>query len=218
MMVLPPVHQKKTPKLRIRQKQKSLPQTKMLMRKRRLKLRLIIPPLKLLAMLQMVRQNLLKLKLIVRQSLLKLRQMIRGRTVKRLVMMQKKAEPLMPKAIDIPLPRRTFSKGMLKGLAAMIMPGMLAGCERFRHEKYTCPSNSIGLLEVIINDDRAGAAASVSEVTRDYTLTIGSITSDEVIMANDEMVMIINRNTGYMQVTVGTIASYIRCEKSLFTM
>jgi hypothetical protein len=138
--------------------------------------------------------------------------------VKRLVMMQKKAEPLMPKAIDIPLPRRTFSKGMLKGLAAMIMPGMLAGCERFRHEKYTCPSNSIGLLEVIINDDRAGAAASVSEVTRDYTLTIGSITSDEVIMANDEMVMIINRNTGYMQVTVGTIASYIRCEKSLFTM
>ena len=218
MMVLPPVHQKKTPKLRIRQKQKSLPQTKMLMRKRRLKLRLIIPPLKLLAMLQMVRQNLLKLRLIVKQNLLKLRQMIRGRTVKRLVMMQKKAEPLMPKAIDIPLPRRTFSKGMLKGLAAMIMPGMLAGCERFRHEKYTCPSNSIGLLEVIINDDRAGAAASVSEVTRDYTLTIGSITSDEVIMANDEMVMIINRNTGYMQVTVGTIASYIRCEKSLFTM
>ena len=133
-------------------------------------------------------------------------------------MMLKKAEPSVRQTIRTPFSRRTFGKGMVKGLTVMIVPAVLAGCERFRHEKYACPSNSLGLLEVIINDDRAGAAASVSEMTRDYTMTIGSITSDEVIMANDEMVMIINRNTGYMQVTVGTIASYIRCEKTLFTM
>jgi len=138
--------------------------------------------------------------------------------MKQQAMMRKKVDPGMRRAIDISHSRRAVGKTMLKGLAAIMAAPLLGSCERFRHEKYACPSNRLGLVEIVINDDRAGAAASIIEIGRDYTMTIGSITREQVIMANDEMVLIIDRNTGHMQVTVGTIANYIRCEKSLFTM
>jgi hypothetical protein len=133
------------------------------------------------------------------------------------MMMKAKAETMIS-ASSRPVFSKKIGKTILQGGAVILALSVLPACERFRHEKYSCPSNSIGLMEVVINEDRAGAEASIAEIGRDYTMTIGSITSDELILANDEMVMIINRNTGYMQVTVGMVAKYIRCEKSLFTM
>jgi len=133
------------------------------------------------------------------------------------VMMMRKAETPAGQDARLSSSRRGLIRAV-PGLAVMLMLPMLAGCERFRHEKYTCPPNKLGLVEVVVNDDRAGAEASIIETGRDYTMAIGSITSDEMILANDEMVMIIDRNSGKMQVTAGIVTSYLRCEKSLFTM
>jgi len=94
----------------------------------------------------------------------------------------------------------------------------LTSCERFRHEKYTCPPNSLGLVELIINNDRAGSEISVVEVDREYTMTIGSITATELITANDQMILLLSRETGKLKVTIGSVAMTMACEKSVFTM
>ena len=94
----------------------------------------------------------------------------------------------------------------------------LTSCERFRHEKYTCPPNSLGLVELIINNDRAGSEISVVEVDREYTMTIGSITTTELITANDQMILLLSRETGKLKVTIGSVAMTMACEKSVFTM
>ena len=94
----------------------------------------------------------------------------------------------------------------------------LTGCERFRHEKYTCPPNSLGLVELIVNDDRAGTEMSVVEVDREYTMTIGSISETELITANDQMIMLLSRETGKVKITIGSVAMTMSCEKSVFTM
>jgi len=94
----------------------------------------------------------------------------------------------------------------------------LTSCERFRHEKYTCQPNSLGLVELIINDDRAGTEMSVVEVDREYTMTIGSITETELITANDQMILLLSRETGKVKVTIGSVAMTVSCEKSVFTM
>jgi len=114
--------------------------------------------------------------------------------------------------------RRNLLKTIWPGIVVFTAAPLMAGCERFRHEKYACSSNKLGLIEIIVNDDRAGASVTVTKVTGDTTMTIGNITDDEMIMANDELVLIINRNSGVMQATAGKVTSYITCEKTLFTM
>jgi hypothetical protein len=112
--------------------------------------------------------------------------------------------------------------GYLRAVSISVMPLFLlvalSGCERFRHEKYACPPNSLGLVEFIINDDRAGAEISIVEVDREYTMTIGSISASEMITANDQMIMMLNRDTGKVKVTISSVAMTMLCEKSVFTM
>ncbi len=114
--------------------------------------------------------------------------------------------------------RRDLLKTIWPGIVAFTAGPLMAGCERFRHEKYACSSNKLGIVEIIVNDDRAGASVTVTKVTGDTVMTIGNITDDEMIMANDQLVLIINRNSGVMQATAGKVTSYITCEKTLFTM
>jgi hypothetical protein len=114
--------------------------------------------------------------------------------------------------------RRNLLKTIWPGIVAFTAGPLMAGCERFRHEKYACSSNKLGIVEIIVNDDRAGASVTVTKVTGDTVMTIGNITDDEMIMASDQLVLIINRNSGVMQATAGKVTSYITCEKTLFTM
>ena len=103
---------------------------------------------------------------------------------------------------------------MLAGLLA----GMLAGCERFRHETYTCPYNAIGLHELIINYDKAGADLTVIEIDDEYSIPIGSISEDQMMASNTEMVLMLNRKTGRLNITMGTRTVFMTCEKTIFTM
>ena len=101
------------------------------------------------------------------------------------------------------------------GILTMLL---VSGCERFRHETYTCPSNSIGLHELIINDDKAGADLTVIEYDKEYTIPIGSITSDQMMASHQDMILILNRQTGRLNITMGNRALFLACEKSVFTM
>jgi len=114
--------------------------------------------------------------------------------------------------------RRNLLKTIWPGMVSLTAAPLIASCERFRHEKYACSLNKLGIVEIIVNDDRAGASATITKTTGDTFMTIGSITDDQMIMANDDLVLIINRNSGVMQATSGRVTSYITCEKSLFTM
>jgi len=116
------------------------------------------------------------------------------------------------------LTRRSMLKALWPGMVFLTAAPLMASCERFRHEKYACSLNKLGIVEIIVNDDRAGASATITKTTGDTFMTIGSITDDQMIMANDDLVLIINRNSGVMQATSGRVTSYITCEKSLFTM
>jgi hypothetical protein len=114
--------------------------------------------------------------------------------------------------------RRNLLKTIWPGIVAFAAAPLMAGCERFRHEKYDCSSNKLGIVEIIVNDDRAGASVTVTKVTGDTVMTIGNITDDEMMMVSDQLVLIINRHSGVMQATAGKVTSYITCEKTLFTM
>ncbi len=107
---------------------------------------------------------------------------------------------------------------MLSGFLGILTMLLVSGCERFRHETYTCPSNSIGLHELIINDDKAGADLTIIEYDKEYTIPIGSITKDQMMAANQDMILMLNRQTGRLNVTMGTRALFLACEKSVFTM
>jgi hypothetical protein len=103
----------------------------------------------------------------------------------------------------------------IMGLGAIML---LAGCERFRHETYTCPHNAIGLHELIINDNKAGADVTVVEYEKEYGIPIGSITDDQMMASNQDMVLILNRQTGRLNITMGTRTLFMTCEKAVFTM
>ena len=134
--------------------------------------------------------------------------------------LQMRTQKMSPKAKISDHPHRWF--GYLRAVSISVMPLFLlvalSGCERFRHEKYACPPNSLGLVELIINDDRAGTEMSVVEVDREYKMTIGSITETEMITANDQMILLLSRETGRVKVTIGSVAMTMLCEKSVFTM
>lgn len=95
---------------------------------------------------------------------------------------------------------------------------LASGCERFRHEKYSCPYNAIGLHELIINDDSAGADLQISQLDKEYSIPIGSITEDQLTAANQNMILLLNRKTGRLNITIGTRTLFITCEKTIFTM
>ena len=93
-----------------------------------------------------------------------------------------------------------------------------AGCERFRHEKYTCPGNSVGLSEILISDDSVGAKMTVTAFGREEQIEIGSVSDDELVAAQDGRIISIDRKNGRIKILSGTKAVFLTCEKSLFTM
>ncbi len=103
----------------------------------------------------------------------------------------------------------------IMGLGAIML---LAGCERFRHETYTCPYNAIGLHELIINNNKAGADVTIVEYDKEYGIPMGSITDDQMMASNQDMVLILNRQTGRLHITMGTTTLFMTCEKTVFTM
>ena len=118
------------------------------------------------------------------------------------------------------LPNANYAR-YLSGITGIMILGvimLLAGCERFRHETYTCPHNDIGLYKLIINNDEAGADVTVVDDNKEYGIPIGSITDEQMMASNQNMVLILNRQTGWLNITVGTRTLFMTCEKAVFTM
>ena len=132
--------------------------------------------------------------------------------------MKQKQLPMMLLMMPMIMHSRRRLLAGLCGACGIIAAGLLAGCERFRHETYTCPYNAVGLHELIINDDKAGADLTVIEIEDEYSIPIGSITEDQMIASNEEMVLMLNRKTGRLNVTIGNRSVFMTCEKTIFTM
>ncbi len=121
--------------------------------------------------------------------------------------------------------RLAAGRGAAGGVSASVfyfMAGLIvltmAGCERFRHEKYSCPSNALGIREVTISDASAGASMTLLMRGTESQITIGAATDDEIVATSGTRVMTIDRKTGRIKVITDNKAVFMTCEKSLFTM
>jgi hypothetical protein len=59
---------------------------------------------------------------------------------------------------------------------------------------------------------------TVVDDNKEYGIPIGSITDEQMMASNQNMVLILNRQTGWLNITVGTRTLFMTCEKAVFTM
>ncbi len=97
---------------------------------------------------------------------------------------------------------------------------LLAACpaERFRHEKYDCNSSSFDLQSIVVNDAEVGAEATVIGYSSERVAMITSIDDQSIELDTNTQLIIINRETGKIQVYRGKRFTILACKVTVFTM
>ena len=113
--------------------------------------------------------------------------------------------------------RSWFQNALLLVAAAHLS----AGCDeltRFTQERYECDNNPNGLVEIDFREFKKGSEATVT--FRDETMTMPIIeSSDErFTLAGQGLIVRVDRRSGTIRLTRGTIYRNVKCKKSKFRM
>ena len=117
-----------------------------------------------------------------------------------------------------PIRRRLTSR-----LGLVLVAGLpfLAGCDflpRFEQERYECPANPTGILELDFRSVSIGEEAKVVFTDRTVTGRIIESADDTLSVKADNMVIRADRNSALVRLTRGARYVNIRCRKSVFKM
>ena len=107
------------------------------------------------------------------------------------------------------------------GLLLLACLPVLASCDfltRFEQERYECPANPTGILELDFRSASVGEEANV--VFTDKTITGRIIESTDVTLSvqADSMVIRANRSSAIVRLTRGGRYVHVQCQKSVFKM
>ena len=98
---------------------------------------------------------------------------------------------------------------------------LLVGCDdlyRFSYENYTCQPKQTSIYEISINKLKEGAFANVSIGTLQKQVQITSLTKNEITLKTERLRLIVNRNTGSIQVYEDNFYERVECLVDKFKM
>lgn len=98
---------------------------------------------------------------------------------------------------------------------------VLAGCydlTRFKQERYECGQNPNGLVEIDFRDFKEGADTTVTFIDDTLTMKIIESSDDRFVLADETLVVRVDRKTGTIRLTRGSRYRNIKCVKSEFRM
>jgi len=98
---------------------------------------------------------------------------------------------------------------------------LLAGCDdlkRFQQERYECTSNPQGLTEIDFRDFKVGSEATVTFTGKVVTMPIIESNDSRFSLADDTLVIRVDRATGTVRITRDSQYRNITCRKSEFSM
>ena len=98
---------------------------------------------------------------------------------------------------------------------------ILSGCydlTRFKQERYECGQNPNGLVEIDFRDFKAGSEATVTFTDETLTMKIIESSDDRFTLADDSLIVRVDRDTGTIRLTRGSRYRNVKCTKSEFHM
>ena len=113
---------------------------------------------------------------------------------------------------------RSFFKNALLLAAASYL---LAGCDemtRFAQERYECGNNPNGLVEIDFREFKKGAEAAVTFTDETIIMPIIESSDERFTLASQGLIVRVDRGSGTIRLTRGTIYRNVKCEKSKFRM
>ena len=116
---------------------------------------------------------------------------------------------------------RLFHRHILPGLCAFGAMMSLSGCfdlERFRHEKYSCAPNSLGIDEMIIRQAKKGAKVSLVANGSQIKAPITAISKQTVLIDYDGRMIEADRKSGSLRIHHKNRYYRLSCSVSLFTL
>jgi hypothetical protein len=96
---------------------------------------------------------------------------------------------------------------------------LLAGCydlTRFKQERYECEFNQQGLVEIDFRDFKIGAEATVIFNDETVTMPIIKASDESFTLADDGLIIRVDRSSGTIRLTRGTRYRNVKCVKSKF--
>ena len=97
---------------------------------------------------------------------------------------------------------------------------LLGSCnlERFRHEKYSCNNQRLGIYDIIVRHAKKGSTAKIIGSVGEYDATITSVDSKSMMIEGGGISLQIDRRSG--QTTAQKRNKYysMECKVSVFTL
>ena len=107
------------------------------------------------------------------------------------------------------------------GFVMVVSLPVVAGCDfltRFEQERYECPSNPTGILELDFRSTSIGSKATATFADRTITGRIIESADDQLSIQKDNMIIRVDRNSALVRLTSGGRYVNIRCNKTVFKM
>ena len=98
---------------------------------------------------------------------------------------------------------------------------LLAGCYEltsFTQERYECGSNPNGLVEIDFREFKKGSETAVTFTDETIIMPIIESSDERFTLASQGLIVRVDRGSGTIRLTRGTIYRNVKCEKSKFRM
>ena len=107
------------------------------------------------------------------------------------------------------------------GLVMVASLPVVSGCDfltRFEQERYECPPNPTGILELDFRAISIGSEATAIFADRTIIGRIIESADDQLSIQKDNMIIRVDRNSALVRLTSGGRYVNIRCNKTVFKM
>ena len=97
---------------------------------------------------------------------------------------------------------------------------LFGGCnlERFRHEKYSCNSQHLGIHDIIVRHAKKGSTAKIIGSRGEQEATITSVNSKLMVIEGAKIRLQIDRRTGRITAQKKNKYYSMECKLSVFTL